>query len=521
VTKPKLTGCCLVAFLIAVLSGCFFSSPAPVPPEYVVIGIDSNPTQLDPRYAMDANSVRIAALMYNSLLQADAHSTMQADLAESWTMVDDTTYIFTLHRGVKFHDGRPLTARDVKSTYDFILDPQNRSPRRGPLTLVRSIEELGTYQLRFRLSAPFAPFLEHCTIGIVPAGSLGAASMTSSEPPPGSGPFMLDSIDPGHQIRLKANPSYWEGAPSIQGLVFNIIPDAMVRVLEFKKGTIHLLQNDIEPDLLPWIRSKTEAIVEVNQGTTFQYIGINLSHPILSQKKVRQALALAIDREVIIHHLLKDQATLATGLLSPLHWAYTGRVPLLRYQPETAKRLLDEAGFPDPDGNGPLPRFKLSYKTTNVDLRRRIAETFKDQLQKVGIELEIRTYEWGTFFSDIKKGHFHLFSLAWVGILDPDIYYSLFHSAAGPPDGENRGHYSNPAVDDLLERGRRSTDIEERKRIYGRVQMILAQDLPYIPLWWVKNVVVRKPAIRGFVPYPDGHLISLKQISLQRTPPAS
>jgi len=521
VTKLKAHRYRLVAFLFAVIGGCFFSSPSPVPPDYVVVGIDSDPTHLDPRYAMDANSVRIGALLYNSLLQTDAHSRLQGDLAESWTMIDEKTYIFNIHRNVTFHDGRPLTARDIKSTYEFILNPRNRSPRRGPLTLIRSIDELGTHRIRFRLSAPFAPFLEHCTIGIVPAGSLGAEPTTRGTPPLGSGPFMLDSIDPGHRIRLKANPSYWEGVPSIQGLVFNIIPDAMVRVLEFKKGTIHFLQNDIEPDLLPWIRRNTDAIVEVNQGTTFQYIGINLSHPILGHPKVRQALALAIDREVIIHHLLKDQATLATGLLSPLHWAYGGAVPPFRYEPKTAKRLLDEAGFPDPDGNGPLPRFKLSYKTTNVDLRRRIAEAFKDQLQKVGIELEIRTYEWGTFFSDIKKGHFHLFSLAWVGILDPDIYYSLFHSAAAPPDGDNRGHYSNPEIDALLERGRRSTDTEERRLIYGRVQMILAQDLPYIPLWWVKNVVVRKPAIRGFIPYPDGHLISLKRVSLHPTAPTT
>lgn len=520
-TNPKSYRHCLVGLLLTVVSGCFFSSSSPVPPDYVVIGIDSNPTNLDPRYAMDANSVRIGALMYNSLLQADSQSRLRGDLAETWKMVDDKTYIFNLHRGVKFHDGRPLTARDVKSTYEFILDPHNRSPRRGPLTLIRSIDELGKYQIRFRLSAPFAPFLEHCTIGIVPAGSIGAEPLTHTDPPPGSGPFILESVDPGHKIVLRANSSYWEGSPPIQGLVFNIIPDAMVRVLEFKKGTIGFLQNDIEPDLLPWIRHNTEANIDVNQGTTFQYIGINLAHPILAHQKVRQALALAIDREVIIHHLLKDQATLATGLLSPLHWAYTSAVPRLRYDPDTAKRLLDEAGFPDPDGDGPLPRFKLSYKTTNIDLRRRIAEAFKDQLHKVGIELEIRTYEWGTFFDDIKKGHFHLFSLAWVGILDPDIYYNLFHSTATPPNGENRGHYNNPVVDDLLERGRRATDIEERTLIYGRVQTILAQDLPYIPLWWVKNVVVRKPAIHGFIPYPDGNLISLKRVFLQPTSPTT
>jgi peptide/nickel transport system substrate-binding protein len=177
--------------------------------------------------------------------------------------------------------------------------------------------------------------------------------------------------------------------------------------------------------------------------------------------------------------------------------------------------LLDDAGYPDPDGDGPRPRFKLSFKSTNLDLRRRIAEALKEQLQRVGVELEIRTYEWGTFFGDIKAGNFHLYSLAWVGIEDPDIYYQIFHSASVPPNGDNRGHYSNPQMDQLLEEGRTAVDITERKRIYAEIQRLLAEDLPYIPLWWWKNVVVKTPSLQGFVPYPDGDFASLKKVSLQ------
>lgn len=511
---------CLALFVMTAVSGCFYSSPS-APPNYLVIGIESHPTHLDPRYAMDANSIRIGALIYSSLLRTAPSTRLEGDLAESWVMADAKTYIFNLRRGVTFHDGKPLTARDVKYTYEFILDSRNGSPRRGPLTLLRSVDQLGPYQIRFRLRAPFAPFLEHCTIGIVPEGSVASPQMTRSGLPPGSGPFVLESSHPGDKIILKANLSYREGKPPVSGLVFKIVPDAMVRVLEFKKGAIHLLQNDIEPDMLPWLRRNTGAVIETNQGTTFQYIGINLTDPILRHRKVRQALAQAMDRETIIRHLLKGQATPATGLLSPLHWAYDRNVPQWPYGPRNAQKLLDEAGFPDPDGDGPLPRFKLSFKTTNVDLRRRIAEAFKEQLQKVGVELEIRTYEWGTFFSDIKKGNFQLFSLAWVGVLDPDIYYTLFHSASIPPDGENRGHYSNPEIDETLEQGRRSTDIRQRSLLYSRVQKILASDLPYIPLWWVKNVVVMNPDIRGFTPYPDGDLISLKRVSMSSAAPTT
>jgi peptide/nickel transport system substrate-binding protein len=212
--------------------------------------------------------------------------------------------------------------------------------------------------------------------------------------------------------------------------------------------------------------------------------------------------------------LLKNTVSDAAGLLSPLNWAYDPGAPRWPYDPARAKRLLDQAGFIDPDGDGPRPRFRLSFKTTNIDLRRRIAEALKEQLLRVGIELDLRSYEWGTFFADVKNGNFHLYSLAWVGIEDPDIYYQILHSTSVPPNGDNRGRYSDPEVDRLLARGRTTLDRTERKTIYRDIQRYLAEDLPNIPLWWWKNVVVKKPGLRGFVAYPDGELISLKRATL-------
>jgi peptide/nickel transport system substrate-binding protein len=479
---------------------------------YLSVGIESPPLNLDPRFATDANASRIGGLIYSSLLRADERGRLQAELAEHWEMIDARTYVFDLRRGVTFHDGRPLTARDVKYTYESILDPRNGSPRRSLLKPLQAVEALSEYRVRFRLASPHAPFVEQFTIGIVAASEQSAAG--ARMPPPGSGPFMFRSAEAGESVVLQANTAYWEGTPGVAGLIFKIVPDAIVRVLEFKHGSIDLLQNDIEPDMLPWLEKNTGAKVETHQGTTFQYIGINMGHPILRERKVRQAIALAIDRQRIIRHLLKDLGTPATGLLSPLNWAYEGAVESWPHDPERAKRLLDEAGFADPDGNGPQPRFRLSFKTTNIDLRRRIAEAFKQQLQTVGIELDIRGYEWGTFYGDIKKGNFHLFSLAWVGIMDPDIYYQVFHSSSVPPEGNNRGRYANPELDVLLERGRRAVDSAERRTIYAEVQKIAARELPYIPLWWVKNVVVQQPVLRGFVPYPDGDLISLKNVAI-------
>lgn len=497
---------------MCLIIGCRFSSTAEPPPNYLVVGIESNPLQLDPRYSTDANAVRVGGLIYNSLLRADERMRLKPELAERWTAPDERTYLFDLRRDVKFHDGKPLTAYDVRFTYDSILAPESRSPKRGQLKPLAAIEVLDAHRLRFRLSAPHAPFLEQFTLGIVPEGAMGAEA--GARPPPGSGPFMLESVEPGEKVTLKSNPLYWEGTPPLDGLVFKVVPDALVRVLEFKKGTIGFLQNDIEPDVLPWLERNTKASIAAHDGTTFQYIGINFTHPILRQPEVRQALALAIDRDSIIRHILKNGARAATGLLSPLNWAYDETATGWPHDPERAKRLLDKAGYPDPDGEGPLPRFRLSYKTTNIELRRRIAEAFKEQLARVGVELEIRAYEWGTFYGDVKKGNFHLYSLAWVGITDPDIYYQLFHSLSVPPDGDNRGRYENSEIDRLLEAGRATVDAARRKAIYRRVQKLLAEDLPYIPLWWWKNVVVQAPYVKGFVPYPDGDLIALKKVSL-------
>ena len=505
------------AALAALLPGCRPAPRVERPPGMLVIALESGPTRLDPRYATDATSARISALIFNSLARPDENLRLQPELAQTWQALDDRTYIVRVKQGAAFHDGRPLTAADVKYTYDSVLKPDSRSPKRGALRFLEAVDWLGPYELRFRLSGPFAPFLESLTLGIVPEGAR-PDDASGEQRLIGSGPFSLAEYLPGEKVVLKSNPAYWEGPSRLAGVTFKVIPDAVVRALEFKKGTIDLIQNDLEPDMVPWLRSHTDAAIEIREGDIFQYVGINLEHPILKRREVREALAYAIDRGAIIRHLLKGLAIPATGLLAPGHWAYEGSVPQRAYRPDEAKRLLDRAGFADPDGEGPLPRFKLSYKTTNIDLRKRIAEALKEQLSRVGIDLEVRTYEWGTFYGDVKQGNFQLYSLEWVGVVDPDIYYNLFHSSSIPPNGNNRGRYRNTEIDKLLEQARRNSALDERKRLYGKIQQLLATDLPYIPMWWKKNVVVRKPEVRGFALYPDGDFGSLKQVFLADRP---
>jgi peptide/nickel transport system substrate-binding protein len=175
-------------------------------------------------------------------------------------------------------------------------------------------------------------------------------------------------------------------------------------------------------------------------------------------------------------------------------------VPL---DPARARRLLDEAGFPDPDGDGPLPRLRLTYKTSQNEVRRRVATVIQEQLRQAGIAVEIQSLEWGTFFSDIKKGNFQIYSLTWVGISDPDIFHHAFHSRSGPPDGANRGGYSDAEVDRLTESARREPSREKRREMYRRVQRILARDLPVFPMWAGRNLLVRDRRLTGFRLTPD------------------
>lgn len=481
----------------------------------LVVGLESNPTNLDPRLSTDASSSRINDLVFSRLFRKNEAGEPIEDIVEEWEQSDPTTYRFRIRKGIRFHDGRPLKANDVRYTFQSVMDPSFGSPLRSSYQMIESIECPDPHTILFRLGEPYASFLINLDLGILPGRDGREADQTSPPEFVGSGPFQFVSWTQNHEVRLKANPDYFDGAPRIQEVRFKIVPDDTVRILELRKGTIHLLQNDIEPEVLRTLEKEPRFRVEKRQGTNYAYLGFNLRDPNLRSLKVRQAIAHAIDREAIIEHLLGGLAVPATGVLSRLNWAYESGTLTYAYDPQKAARLLDEAGYRDPDGPGPAKRFSLTYKTSQNELRRRIGEAIQSFLAEIGIDVKMRSYEWGTFFSDIRKGNFQIYTLTWVGIADPDIYYYLFHSQSIPPNGANRGAYRSPEVDRLLEVGRVLQDREEGRRVYRRVQKILARDLPYVSLWHDVNVVVADRRIRGFVLYPDGHFLSLKDVWIE------
>ncbi|MBI4518837.1 MAG: ABC transporter substrate-binding protein [Deltaproteobacteria bacterium] len=465
---------------------------------------------LDPRYATDALGSQIGDLLFDGLTRTDEQGRYFAHLAGDWTNPDPLTFEFHLRDGFRFHDGSPVTAADVKATFDAVRAPISRSPKRESLAAIREIAAPDTLTVRFHLSEPFASFLDATTLGILPAPAVAASPAAPLAIPVGSGPFRLDEFAPDERVVLRRFAGYAAPPARLAGIVFKVVPDSLVRLLEFKRGELDLLQNAIEPDAVAWLRQLPQVQILTRPGTTFQYLGMNLRDPRLADVRVRRALAHALDREALVRAVLRGFATPATGLLAPGHWAYNGNVASYAYNPKRAAELLDEAGYPDPDGAGRLPRFRLSYKTTTVDVRKRIAEVMQEQLARVGVALDIRTYEWGTFYADIKRGDFHLYSLAWVGVADPDIYFLTCHSSQVPPASNNRGFFADETVDVLTARARHTLVMEERQRLYAETQRRVAELLPVIPLWWTTNVAAVSRRLRGFELRADASFQSLR-----------
>jgi len=484
----------LASFFLCSITGC--KSHAVPDPSSLTFLIESNPTNLDPRYATDSYSQRIDGLLFSGLLQRDAQMNLHGDLADSWDTPDPRTYVFHLHPGVHFHDARPLTSADVKFTFDYILNPANHSPKRGAFRLVASIDTPDPLTVIFHLKEPYASFpvnLVRSTTGIVPANAPG----DFSQHPVGSGPFRFVSQSQDSEVIVQRNLDYFRLPSSDSGeaapfsrIRFRIVPDAIVRALELRKGSADIELGSLAPDMIPVLAKQADLQVTEGPGANLTYLGLNLEDPILAHREVRQALALASDRESLIRYLLHGQARVATGVLPPSHWAYESNVAQYRLDAARAERLLDSAGYPAKQGG---IRLRLTLKTSTDEQFRLIGAALQDQWRRVGVDLELRPLEQATLLSDALKGNFQLNLLRWIGATsDPDFFEFAFSSKRFPPDGANRGHYRNPRVDALTDQIRTEMDREKRKALCSEVQKILAEDLPYLPLWFTDVVSVHR-----------------------------
>jgi peptide/nickel transport system substrate-binding protein len=490
----------ILPVLIFCLGGCKSSKNA-AEPGTVNFLIEASPTNLDPRIGADAYSQHIDGLIFSSLVAHDAEMKVTPDLALSWETPDPLTYIFHLRTGVKFHDGRPLTSADVKYTFDTILSGAIKSPKRGSFKMVDAIDAPDDATVIFHLHEPYASFLWSLTrpvVGIVPRGS-GA---DVAQHPIGSGPFRFVRMTTDEEIILAKNEDYFEGAPNIERLRIRIVPDVTVRALELRKGSADATINSLTPDMVVTLGKEKGLAADQQPGTTLAYISFNFDDPTLAKREVRQALAYATDRKTIIQYLLRGQARLASSVLPPNSWAFDSDVQHYDFDPARAESLLESAGYHrGADG----VRLHLTLKTSTDESTRLMSEAIADQWKRVGIALELRPLEFATFYTDITRGSFQMYALRWVGANnDPDIFEFVFSSKKMPPAGANRGHYSNRQLDVLLQEEHVEMDQEKRKALLSQVQKIVAQDEPYINLWYVDNVCVHRDRLTGIVIPPGG-----------------
>ncbi|HSH70762.1 MAG TPA: ABC transporter substrate-binding protein, partial [Deferrisomatales bacterium] len=328
----------------------------------------------------------------------------------------------------------------------------------------------------------------------------------------GTGPFRLSSFRPGEEVVLESFSGHFAGPPALSRVRFRIVGNATTRLLEARSGGLDLLQNAVPPYAVKFLRRNPELEVLAAPGSSYQYLGYNLEDPVVGDVRVRRAISHAVDREALIRFAWEGLARPATTLLPPEHWAHDPDVPTYPYDPERAIQLLDAAGFPDPDGPGPGVRFTLSYKTSTDKTGIEVARVIADQLARVGVGVEVRSFEWGTFFSDVKKGNFQLMSLRWIGITDPDIFHYLFHSDSVPPRGANRGRYRNAEVDAWIDASRTESAPAARRALYAKIQEAVARDCVYTSLWWLDNVVVLRRGFDGYQPLPGGEYTSLARV---------
>lgn len=446
------------------------------------------PLNLDPRYATDAASARVNRLIYQSLVDFDANSKPVPSLA-SWERLNATQYRFSLKQNrTLFHHKKVLTTRDVKATYDSLVTLRD-SAQAAEFSNIKTIQVMNDETILFNLKQSDNNFPAKLIIGILPQ-DLIAQKHDFSHYPIGNG--ALAFVSWRNKLTLKRVQDH-------QQISLIEVKDPTVRVLKLLRGEVDLLQGDLPPELVKYLQTKPEVIVKTVTGANFSYLGLNMQEPILSRLKIRQAIAHAIDSNAIIQKVMVSSTRVATAILPPEH--YTNALnPTLQpyaYNPALSKQLLTEAGIQLP--------LKLVYKTSTDAQRVRFATIMQAQMQPAGIQLEIKSLDWGTFFEDVKQGNFQLFGLTWVGIKTPEIYAKAFGSQNFPPNGFNRGHYADTQLDALL-----------AKEDWPAATQRIHQQLPYIPLWYEGQFAAMRKGIENYAPKPDGNWDDLTTITKQK-----
>jgi peptide/nickel transport system substrate-binding protein len=450
----------LSLLLLAPAAGCRRGGK----PGTLVIAIEIAPRGFDPRFSTTfPTSARIMQLIYDTLVVKNEKFEFVPSLAESFEeSADHQTFTFHLRSGVTFHNGKPLTSTDVKYTFESLLSPALKSPIRGTVDKLNSIEAPDPLTVICHAREPFYTFIGNLpAIGIIPDGS-GTEIINS---PIGSGPYRFVSYNEGAAVELEAWSNYWGGAANIPRVHIKVVTDNSTRQAELMSGDVDLAYNaQFDPETIRALEGRRDMQVVIGDGANIGYLGVNFSSTsVLANQNVRQAIAYGIDRDVIIHRLLRDQARKANAIMPPGHGIYDPNVTVYDHDPERAKQLLDEAGFPDPDGDGPRVRLTLTMLTTTTQLSRNIASIMQDQLRRVGIQLELQSLESATLFDKLSKAQFDLYYLIGIGSNQlVDVFQFVYHS-----------RYQDGQFNEAIARLRAATDAVQMQPLFDQLASIL------------------------------------------------
>lgn len=482
----------------------------------IIIGSSAEASNLIPMLSSDGASHEVSGFIFNGLVKYDKDLTLIGDLANSWDISEDGLIItFHLKKGIKWQDGVEFTADDVLFGYKTIIDEKTLSAYKEDYFQVKKAEVLDKYTFRVTYDKPYAPSLASWgSLVILPKHILENEDINKtgfSRKPIGTGPFKFKEWIPGQKVILEANENYFEARPYLDGVVIRIIPDPTTTFLELKTRGLDWI--GLSP--LQYQKQTETEFFKKNYkkfrypSFTYTYLGFNLKHPWFSDKRIRQAIAFALDKEEIVKGVLLGMGSISTGPYVPDTWPYNPNVKKYEYNPQKAKELLKEAGWQDTNGDGILEKNGKEFEFTILTnmgntVRIKTATIIQYRLREVGIKVNIRQLEWSAFINwFIDKKRFEAVILGWSIGLDPD-QYDIWHSTKIKDKELNFVSFKNSEVDELLERGRRTFDIEKRKQAYFRIQEILAEELPYIFLYVPDNLPIISARFEGIKPAPIG-----------------
>jgi len=476
-----------------------------------VIALGDNIRTIDPigSPSVDAASERVRVLMFNSLVKKDEKFDYVGDLASDIKRSDDNlTFTFNLRDGVKFHDGRPLTSADAKYTLDLVFSStfaKSASFYEGSgadrKSYIKSVEAPDARTLVVTTVRPWTGLLSNLVpVSIIPKDSYA----TQKDHPLGSGPFKFKSYDTSQQVLdLEANADYWEGAPHVGAVRVRVISDPNALQAELRSGRVDIapLPTSLSPDAVKLLGQDPSLQVLQFTGSNLNLLTFNTSSAPLNDARVRQAIAYAVDREGLIRDLLLNQGKIAHAILPEESWAYH-LGDKYSFDPAMAKKLLDEAGFKDPDGDGPQLRFakplvfKLSGSSSSA---KNYAGVIHNYLANVGIPVSLEPAEQNTLLDELRRGNFQMSYGQWVGgNQDPIFYKDLFATSEIPTEtraARNRSRYSNKELDPLIAEAINTFDREKAKALYAKIQDIVSHDVPVLPLWYQANIVIAKKSV--------------------------